>query len=138
MVHDYPFGEIEVGDRARYSKRVTEADIFAFAEVTGDFNPLHIDQDAAAAGFFKQRVAHGLFTASLISTVLGTTLPGAGTIYLSKEINFKAPAFIGDTLTVEVEVLEKKENKHILVMGTRVINQSGRLLIDGRATVMKP
>ncbi|MDD4169779.1 MAG: MaoC family dehydratase [Desulfotomaculaceae bacterium] len=138
MVQDRSFEEIKVGEHASFSKTISEADVYAFAGITGDFNPLHINQVAAAKGLFKKRVAHGLLTASLISTVLGTALPGAGTIYLSKELNFRAPAYIGDTLTAEVEVLEKKEDKKIIIFKTTVVNQEGKLVIDGRAKVMKP
>jgi len=138
MVVERPFEEIKVGDKASFSKTISEADIYAFAGLTGDFNPLHVNEVVAARSRFKKRIAHGLLSVSLISTVLGTALPGAGTIYLSKEVNFKAPVYIGDTLTAEVEVLEKKEEKRILVFKTTVVNQEGKLVIDGRATVMKP
>jgi len=138
MVVERSFEEIKVGDKASFSKTISEADIYAFAGVTGDFNPLHVNEVVAARSRFKKRIAHGLLSVSLISTVLGTALPGAGTIYLSKEVNFKAPVYIGDTLTAEVEVLEKKEAKKILVFKTIVVNQEGKLVIDGRATVIKP
>lgn len=137
MVNDRPFDSITVGEKATFSKTISEGDIYGFAGLTGDFNPVHVNAEFAAASRFKQRIAHGMLTASLISTVLGTALPGANTIYLSQEVKFTAPAYIGDTLTAEAEVLEKKEDKRILVLKTTVINQKGKVVVEGQARVMK-
>lgn len=138
MIQDRSFEDIKVGERASFSKTISEADIYAFAGICGDFNPIHVNEVEAAKSRFKGRIAHGLLTASLISTVLGTALPGKGTVYLGNKINFWAPAYIGDTLTAEVEVTEKREEKRVLVMKTMVVNQLGKVVIDGQAVVMKP
>lgn len=138
MVQDRPYEDIKVGERASFSKTISEADVYAFAGICGDFNPVHVNEVEASKSRFKGRIAHGMLTASLISTVLGTALPGAGTVYLESKIIFRAPAYIGDTLTAEVEVLEKKDNKRILVLKTGVVNQAGKTIIDGQARVMKP
>lgn len=137
MVADRPFEEINVGDKASFSKTISEGDVYNFAGIVGDFNPIHVNKDFASKNHFKRRIVHGMLVASLISTVLGTALPGVNTVYLSQEVKFLAPAFLGDTLTAEVEVLEKKDDKKILTLKTTVRNQEGTLLVDGQAKVMK-
>jgi len=137
MVNDRPFEEIAVGDKANFSKTISEADIYSFAGITGDFNPVHVNEEFAARSRFKKRIAHGMLTASLISTVLGTDLPGANTIYMSQEVKFTAPAYIGDTLTAEAEIIEKNEEKRTLVLKTTVVNQDGKTVVDGKAKAMK-
>ncbi|MBP2661891.1 MAG: MaoC domain protein dehydratase [Firmicutes bacterium] len=125
MIQDVKFVDIQVGDKASMSKTVTEYDVYTFAGLTGDFNPVHV------------RIAHGMLSAGFISAVLGTTLPGANTIYMGQELAFKAPVKIGDTVTATVEVIEKIEAKNRLIFRTFVTNQEGTIVIDGKATVMK-
>lgn len=136
-MNDRGFEEVRIGDKASFSKTISEADVYGFAGITGDFNPVHVNAEFAAGSRFKQRIAHGMLSASLISTVLGTDLPGINTIYLSQEVKFTAPVFFGDTLTVVVEVVEKVENKKILILKTTVVNQDGKLVVDCQAKVMK-
>ena len=131
------YSDIKIGDRASFSKTISESDIYAFAGISGDFNPLHVDEEFSKNSLFKTRVAHGFLAASLISTVLGTRLPGPNTIYLSQELNFRAPVKIGDTITATCEVLEKTDQKKILKLKTTVTNQTGAVVVDGLATVMK-
>ena len=109
MVQDISFAEIKVGDKASMSKTVTEFDVYSFAGVTGDFNPVHIDAEFAKTTMFKERIAHGMLSAGFISAVLGTALPGKNTIYMGQELQFKAPVKIGDTVTATVEVLRKSK-----------------------------
>jgi len=137
MVNDRPFEEIQVGDRASFTKTISEADIYGFAGITGDFNPVHVNEEYAKKSRFKKRIAHGMLTASFISTVLGTDLPGANTIYMSQEVKFTAPVYIGDTLTATAEVVEKREDKRILTLKTTVVNQDGKTVVDGQAKAMK-
>lgn len=137
MVQDIQFADIQVGDTASTSKTVTEHDVYTYAGISGDFNPVHINAEFAKTTMFKERIAHGMLSAGFISAVLGTTLPGANTIYLGQELAFKAPVKIGDTVTATVEVIEKIEAKHRLILRTMVINQEGTIVIDGKATVMK-
>ena len=137
MVQDISFAEIKVGDKASMSKTVTEFDVYSFAGVTGDFNPVHIDAEFAKTTMFKERIAHGMLSAGFISAVLGTALPGKNTIYMGQELQFKAPVKIGDTVTATVEVLEKIEGKNRLILRTTVTNQDGVLVTDGKATVLK-
>ncbi|MCU0722539.1 MAG: MaoC family dehydratase [Planctomycetes bacterium] len=131
------YADIKVGDRATYSKTITEKDVTAFAEITGDVNPVHIDPEFAKNSLFKERIAHGFLTGSLISTIFGTILPGPNTLYLRQEMNFKAPVKFGDTITAEVVVVEKKDDKKILTCDTFVRNQRGEVVLDGKAVVKK-
>jgi 3-hydroxybutyryl-CoA dehydratase len=137
MVNDVKYSDIRIGDTAGFSKTVSEADVYAFAGVCGDFNPIHVDAEFAKGTRFGQRIAHGVLTGSLVSTVIGTGLPGKNTVYLSQEMKFLAPVFIGDTLRAEVKVVEKNDEKKILVLDTWVTNQHGRQVLAGQARVMK-
>jgi 3-hydroxybutyryl-CoA dehydratase len=137
MVQDVKFADIKLGDKASMAKTVTEYDVYTFAGLSGDFNPVHINAEFAKNSMFKERIAHGMLSAAFISALLGTTLPGANTIYLAQELAFKAPVKIGDTVTATVEVIEKIEAKNRLILKTTVTNQEGVVVIDGQATVMK-
>jgi len=129
--------ELRVGMTASTAKTITEADILLFAAVSTDTNPLHIDADAAAAGPFKQRVAHGMLTAGLISAVLGTRLPGPGSVYLEQTLRFRVPVKIGDTVTAIVEVTDINIDKKRATLKT-VCTVAGKTVIDGEATVLVP
>ncbi|MCX7816037.1 MAG: MaoC family dehydratase [Syntrophales bacterium] len=130
--------EISLGEVAEFSKTVSETDIYLFAGITGDFNPAHINEDYAKNTIFKGRIAHGILSAGFISAVLGTKLPGPGTIYLKQELNFLAPVKIGDTITARVEVIEKNTERNRVRLRTRCTNQEGKIVLDGEATVMPP
>ncbi|MDD4588112.1 MAG: MaoC family dehydratase [Heliobacteriaceae bacterium] len=137
MALDPKFVDIKVGDKASLSKTVTEHDVYTFAGLSMDFNPVHVNAEFAKNSMFKQRIAHGMISASYISAVLGTTLPGINTIYLGQELSFRAPVFIGDTITATVEVIEKIEAKNRLIFKTTATNQDGKVVTEGKATVMK-
>lgn len=126
-----------IGDVACLSKKVSEEDIMAFAQITGDTNPVHIDNEYAAQSLFGQKVAHGMLGSSLISAVLGTELPGNGTIYLSQTLEFKKPIYVDDTITAKVEIVELLE-KNRCRLHTCVINQNDELITDGEAVVILP
>jgi 3-hydroxybutyryl-CoA dehydratase len=128
----------KVGDSAQLSKTVKDEDIRIFAEVTGDKNPLHLDDEFASKTIFKRRIAHGILTAALISSVIGNRLPGNGTIYLSQTLNFLAPVYIGDEITAKVEVLQVLKEGKRLRLKTQVINQNGTVVVDGEALVIPP
>jgi 3-hydroxybutyryl-CoA dehydratase len=117
---------------------VTEDDIELFAKATGDFNPVHLDQAYAEKTIFKGRIAHGLLSVGILSTILGNILPGHGTIYLSQEVKFLAPVKIGDTITARVEVLELIPEKNRAKFKTTCINQEGKIVVDGTAWAMPP
>lgn len=129
------FEDLVIGQTARIAKTITEADILMFAATSLDTNPVHLDAEAAAASVFKERVAHGMLSAGLISAVLGTRLPGPGTIYLSQSLRFRAPVRIGDTVTAvaEVTALDPARKRATLKTTCTVKN---RPVIEGEATVM--
>lgn len=131
------FDTFVVGQTAHHSKTITEADIALFAAVTGDTNPIHFDEDFASKTMFKGRIAHGITTAGLISTVLGTKLPGPGGIYVSQNLKFMAPVRIGDTVIATVEITEIIPEKRRLVFKTscRVGNT---VVLDGEAKMFMP
>ena len=137
MAKGIPFAELKVGDKGSLSKTVSEHDIYAFAGITGDFNPIHVDAEFAKGTMFKERIAHGMLGAGFISAVLGTVMPGPTNVYLSQEIVFKAPVKIGDTVTATCELIEKIEAKKRLIFRTTVTNQNDVLVIDGKAVVYK-
>ncbi|HAG11269.1 MAG TPA: enoyl-CoA hydratase [Desulfotomaculum sp.] len=130
------FDEIRVGDKASTTKTFTEQDVCRFAEISGDYNPVHVDDSFAKNTRFKQRIVHGMLVASLLSNVAGTQLPGTGTIYLAQTLNFKAPVFLGDTISAEVEVIEKLVEKSRLKLKTICCNQMGTVVIEGEALVL--
>ncbi|MBP2656924.1 MAG: phaJ 2 [Firmicutes bacterium] len=137
MVNDVKYSTVKIGDKASMTKTVTEYDVYTFAGLSGDFNPVHVNAEFAKNTIFKERIAHGVLSASFISAVIGTALPGANTIYLGQELAFKAPVKIGDTVTATVEVIEKIVSKNRLVLNTIATNQNGVVVIEGKATVMK-
>lgn len=128
--------DFPVGYTAESTRTLTEADVLAFAQVSGDFNPVHIDADAAAASPFGERIVHGMLTASLLSALLAGKIPGA--IYLSQTLNFLRPVKLGDTVTAHAVVTEVDEGKRRLTLQTTVKNERGKNVIDGVATVQVP
>ncbi len=138
MIENQTFEEIAIGDSASLSRTVTQQDIDLFAVVSGDVNPAHMDPAYAGTDIFHRVIAHGMLGAGLISSVLGTKLPGPGTIYLSQDLRFLHPVGIGDTITATLKVLEKHPEKGDLVLDCRCINQQGKLVISGTATVRAP
>jgi 3-hydroxybutyryl-CoA dehydratase len=130
--------QLQIGDSAEFTKTVTEADVVTFAGVTGDFNPVHINKVWAENSRFHGRIAHGMLSAGMISAVIGMQLPGPGTIYLSQEIKFLAPVYLGDTITARVEVIEFNKEKNRARLRTTCQNQTGKLVVEGIALVMIP
>jgi 3-hydroxybutyryl-CoA dehydratase len=132
------FEALAAGMAAEYARTVGDADIVAFAEVSGDRNPAHLDEEAAARGPFGGRIAHGMLSAAYVSTALATKLPGPGTIYLSQSLRFVRPVRIGDTVTARVEVAEVIAAKRRVRLKTTCTNQRGETLLDGEALVLVP
>jgi 3-hydroxybutyryl-CoA dehydratase len=130
--------EIEIGDKANFAKTITEVDIYFYGGVSGDFNPLHMNEEYAKKTKFGRRIAHGPISIALVATVFGTKLPGLGT--LAREINaqFKAPVFIGDTITAQVEVMEKNVEKNIVKLKFTCTNQNGTVVTEGTGFMMPP
>lgn len=127
---------IAVGDSARRTRTISEADVLAFAAASGDENPVHTDAAYAATTRFGRPIAHGMLTASLISAVLGNDLPGPGSVYLSQTLSFKAPVYPGDTITGTVECIKFREDRGIATFRTTVTNQDGVLVLEGEAVIL--
>jgi 3-hydroxybutyryl-CoA dehydratase len=127
---------LKVGDSAEVSKTVADEDVRAFAELTGDRNPVHLDEEYAAQTRFGRRIAHGMLGASLISAVLANELPGRGTVYLSQTLRFTAPVFLGDTVTARVVVKSVREDKPVVTLETFCTNQRGERVVEGEAVVL--
>ena len=134
-LHGYFFEDLKEGMTATFGKTVTDADIGIFAGVSGDTNPVHLNDEFAAGTVFKTRIAHGMFGAALISAVLGTKLPGPGCIYVSQNLRFKAPVRVGDTLVARATVETLVPEKKFVEMKT-VCTVNGKVVIDGEATMM--
>ena len=130
--------ELNLGDRAEFTKTVSESDVYLYAGVTGDFNPAHINEPYAEKTFFKTRIAHGMLPAGFISAILGTRLPGPGTIYMGQTLKFRAPVLIGDTITASAEVMEIIADKNRVRLKTTCENQDGVVVLDGEAVVSPP
>ncbi len=131
------YEDYQIGEKSSFTKTVTEADVYGYAGITGDFNPAHVNKVAAENSMFKQRIAHGMLSAGFISAVLGTKLPGEGAIYISQELSFLAPVYFNDTITAEAEVIEKLEKDRLKVR-TTCTNQDGTIVINGTAVLMIP
>ena len=130
--------EIRIGDSESYERTVTETDVVLFGGISGDLNPAHFNEVYAKDTMFKGRIVHGMLTASYFSTILGTLLPGPGTIYLGQELKFTKPVHIQDTIKAVATVTEIIEEKNIIKLETIAYNQAGDVVVKGIATVMPP
>lgn len=130
--------ELEIGESAERSKTITESDIVLYAGITGDFNPIHINEEYAKKTIFGGRIAHGSLVSGLMAPVIGMQLPGMGSIAYAGETRFKAPVRIGDTITAVATVEEKLTDKNIVIMKLQWVNQRGEVVIEGRMKVLPP
>ncbi len=128
--------EIEIGQKVAKQIEITEEVVFVFCGLTGDMNPMHTNEDYASRTMFKKRIAPGLLSVCLMASLMGCELPGAASVYVSQDIKFKAPVFIGDTLRAEVEVVAKDIARNRITVRTTCINQNGQLVIDGQGVTM--
>jgi len=131
------FEELTVGMKASVRKTITEADVILYSGITLDINPAHLDEEYAKTTMFKHRIAHGMLTAGLVSAVLGTKLPGEGSIYMGQELKFTAPVYFGDTIEATVEIVELIPDKNVVVLSTTCTNQGGKEVLKGQAKIMK-
>lgn len=127
---------LQIGDSASLTKTITDDHVRAFADLTGDYNPVHLDDEFAKTTRFGQRIAHGMLSAGLISSVLANKLPGTGTVYLSQTLSFVAPVYPGDTVTARVTVTRVREDKPIVTLETICVNQRDETVIRGEAVVL--
>lgn len=128
--------DLAVGDTASFTKTLTQHDVSAFAGLTGDFNPIHVDAVHAEASRFGRPLVHGALLCGLISNVLGMQLPGPGALYASQSLRFRQPVFIGDTITAEVEVDERIVDRNRVRFATRCINQDGDVVAEGESLLL--
>lgn len=131
------YDELELGDTATYTRSLTEDQIILFAAMSGDVNPVHLDEAYAEGTMFKGRIAHGMWSGALISAAVATVMPGPGSIYLEQSMKFRRPVKIHDTLTVTLEILEKQSRNRVRI-GTSVRNQNNELVVDGEARIIAP
>ncbi|MGL5123291.1 MAG: MaoC family dehydratase [Fusobacteriaceae bacterium] len=131
------FLELKIGMNDSITKTITARDVDLFAEISMDRNPVHLDEEYASKTMFKKRIAHGILVTGLISAVLGTKLPGEGAIYMGQELKFMAPVFLGDTITAKVEIVELVSEKNRVIVSTTCINQDGKVVISGKATLLQ-
>ncbi|MCV6590919.1 MAG: MaoC family dehydratase [Marinobacterium sp.] len=134
-LHGYYLEDLEVGMSASYAKTISEADVYMFAGISGDNNPVHVNEEYAKTTVFEKRIVHGMFSAALISTVAGTRLPGPGAIYVDQQIKFKAPVYIGDTAQATVTVKEINERRRRVICQTDV-TVGDKVVATGEATFM--
>jgi len=137
MLHGYYFEDLEVGMHDIFAKTITDADIITFAGISGDTNPVHLNHEFAAETVFAGRIAHGMLTASFLSTVIGTKLPGPGCIYVSQSLRFKAPVRSGDTVNAICTVEKLIPEKKFIELKT-ICTVKGKVVVDGEATIMVP
>jgi 3-hydroxybutyryl-CoA dehydratase len=129
---------LKTGDQASITKTFSDADVRTFADISGDKNPIHLDDDYAASTRFEKRLVHGILVSGMISAVLGTELPGPGSVYISQTLKFRAPVYIGDTITATATVSKMREDKPIATLETVCKNQDGVVVIKGEAVLLLP
>lgn len=127
---------LTLGQKTTRTQTITDEMVRAFAALTGDTNPIHLDEEFAATTRFGRRIAHGMLAASMISAALANDLPGPGTVYLSQSLQFKAPVYLGDTITAIVEVKSLRDDKPIVTLATTCINQENGTVLEGEAVVL--
>jgi acyl dehydratase len=135
---NYIYEDITIGQTASYSKLIEEQDILLFAAVSGDVNPVHLDAAFAANTPFKERIAHGMLTGAVISAALAMELPGPGTVYVGQNLRFRQPLKIGDTVTVRLEVTDKKDKLKLVTLDCKAYNQHEKMVASGSAEVIAP
>lgn len=131
------YKDFKIGMKASISKIITETDVILYSGLSLDTNPLHINNEYAKKTFFKEKIVHGMFSAGLISAVLGTRFPGEGSIYLEQYLSFIKPVFINDTITATVKIIELQNEKKIILLSTVCTNQKEEIILQGQAKILK-
>lgn len=137
-LENIPFDELQIGDSTSLTRTVTDEDIQLFAYLSGDINPLHLDEDYAKTTQFGERIAHGMFVSILVTTAVATKLPGPGSIYRGQEMKFQRPVKIGDTITAELTIIEKKKRGNLIKIDCEMKNQRGETVFTGVSTAVAP
>ncbi len=133
---EYTFESIQIGEKRKFSKKIDEVTLETFAKLSGDYNPLHMDEKYAQKTSFKKRICHGMLLASYFSRLVGMYLPGKNALYFSQTLNFQAPCFIDDEITIEGEVIDKSSATGIVTIKTLICNQNNECIVDGIARVI--
>ena len=136
LASEYKLEDIKLGQKTQFKVKITEEMINEFAKLSGDYNPLHMDDDYANSTFFKKRVCHGMMLASFFSKLVGMYMPGRNALYMSQSLKFISPCFINDEIIVEGEVLDKSISTRIITLRTKITNSFGNDLVDGQAKVI--
>lgn len=137
-MHSHTIQQMKVGDSASLQRRFTEADVQAFASLTGDHNPAHLDEEYARGTIFKTRIAHGMLVSALFSALLGTRLPGLGTIYTGQTLQFRRPVYLDELITATITVKEVLLEKNRVLFDCQAVNEKGETVLLGEATVLPP
>jgi acyl dehydratase len=135
---NYTYDEITLGQTASMTREITERDIQLFAAVSGDVNPVHLNADYAAATDFGEPIAHGMLSGALISAALAMELPGPGAVYIKQSLTFRLPVKAGDTVTIQLEVTDKKDRRRFVTLDCKAVNQNGKVVANGTAEVIAP
>jgi len=135
---NFTYDEIALGQQASWSREVTQRDVQVFAAVSGDVNPVHLDEVFAATTQFGERIAHGMLSGAFVSAALAMTLPGPGAIYLGQSLKFRLPVKPGDTVTVKLEVTDKNDRRRVVTLDCKAYNQHDKLVLTGEANVIAP
>jgi len=134
--NQYKFDEIKIGLEYKFTEKITESRLDSFASLSGDYNPLHMDDIYAKTTKFKKRICHGMLLTSFFSKLVGMHLPGKNALYFSQTLNFQNPCFVGDIITVRGQVVDKSDATKIITLNTSIYNQDGICLVDGTAKVI--
>lgn len=133
---EYTFDELYVGQTETFSLTITESMINEFSKLSGDLNPLHMDDEFAKSTNFEGRLCHGMLLSSFFSRLVGMLLPGKNALYFSQTLNFKNPCFVNDQITIEGKIIDKSESTQIINLETKIFHKNGKCLVDGNAKVM--
>ncbi len=134
--NEYKFQEIKIGDSKKFTEKIDKSRLETFARLSGDYNPLHMDNDYATNTKFKKQICHGMLLASFFSKLIGMYLPGKNALYFSQTLNFQAPCYLNDTILIQGEVIDKSDSTKIITLKTLIYNQTGICLVDGMAKVI--
>jgi len=133
---EYTFESIQIGEKRKFSEKIDQSKLETFAKLSGDYNPLHMDEKYAQKTSFKKRVCHGMLLASFFSRLVGMYLPGKNALYFSQTLNFQAPCFVDDEITIEGEVIDKSSATGIVTIKTSIHNKNNECIVDGIAKVI--
>jgi acyl dehydratase len=134
--NEFLFNEISIGQKESFNVKISESMMNDFSKLSGDFNPLHMDESFAKSSSFGKRISHGMLLSSFFSQLVGMKLPGKNALYFSQTLNFRSPCYIGDDILVKGEVIEKSSSTKIITISTSIFNKTGTCLVDGIAKVI--